>query len=466
MDSMKYVLNGNYTFFYFNESEEDRMKYEYIFSHHKEKTTLERLEQFLLYTRDKYDIDLWFDSNGILDTDEIQTLFPHAKEDLYIVVPSGQKISEFLYIFLIFTPNVWLCLILETILTGCLLAIFYNYEHTLYAAEWELYSIDRILRDIRNRVTRNTLVPIRRRSKISITYGILNTYKMLLMNPINLYQNSHSATRVIILAWYVVYIILNSAIVSSLLTILFITKYHPDCDTFRDLEQHSMYQLFAFETTMELFQEVWNTSQIIHTTGNKKAWITPVNSFLTHLVPFNYLNTQDLYKSMCLKSHQLQNLIFSGFILSQSDAYRFIILCEFNYSKSIYNDPDLTFHVMNESPMPRLNSFNVPKGSIYLQLLYDSILWTIESGLSDRWEQNKESVVSKYTKGETQSGIFGQGGQAHERLTLMHLQSAFYFIIIGWVFGFIVFLGEFFDWKHHLRTCKRKLKLIMLEKFL
>lgn len=167
-----------------------------------------------------------------------------------------------------------------------------------------------------------------------------------------------------------------------------------------------------------------------------------MNEFLTHLQAFQSDDTNELFSNMCEWSWEnCKNQKFYGYILSESDCYRFIMYCEHNYTKFRERGRP-SFHVMKESPMPMLNSFKVPRGSIYWSKLYDTVMQTLEYGFMKRWHSFNDDITTRMMLRKRQ-----RNNDGHKSIRLEHMHSAFSILIIGLCFSLIVFLWEIIQFK-------------------
>ncbi|KAJ9598399.1 hypothetical protein L9F63_010921 [Diploptera punctata] len=131
----------------------------------------------------------------------------------------------------------------------------------------------------------------------------------------------------------------------------------------------------------------------------------------------------------------------------------------------VVTDYDIAAHYMDGDGKPlicqledvvlnQISSLVVQKGYPLLHLFNAIVRRTLESGLVDKWFEDV-----KYTATLRSARNFNVPTGEYITLSLEHLQSAFYFLIIGCIISLIAFVGELF---YHSRE-KRKLALYSVE---
>lgn len=110
-------------------------------------------------------------------------------------------------------------------------------------------------------------------------------------------------------------------------------------------------------------------------------------------------------------------------------------------------------HVVNECPRSYHLAYIVYKDYPFLKQINGFFQRTVEAGLNDKWYFDTEFSIllsSRQSKGEIEKT---------KKLTLVDVQTSFWFLVISLTMSTIAFCGEiviFYGGKAHGRCCKRK----------
>lgn len=208
----------------------------------------------------------------------------------------------------------------------------------------------------------------------------------------------------VITNWY------NSNLTSYLMT----KPRLPDIETLRELEQ-SNYHILTAERYTKLINEF-----VIKTNDYENLWGRI--HFEPHEHIYKRILSNDLSYAYADKEHVIRYLMLAGRLFE-------------------------TFSQMKECPVPFINVYAMSYGSPYKGRVNWIMSQAIDYGIVDHWlnlglHRDKLNQFGHHSRHKSHT-------TSHDSISMSHLQSAFYILLLGCIVSFLVFLGEINRAKHN-----------------
>lgn len=272
----------------------------------------------------------------IMNTEEIiqpeevsgvtESLYPHATDDLKIIIKKGSPIPYYKYLFLVYNYKVWVVFVI-TILVGTVSWIVIG--SGLYPS-----GLNKFINLIR--VTTGGSLP--RIPKVD-------------------------SERFFIAIWLMFTLIMSTAFTSNLATVLMQNKYYPNVDTMDELLEGG-YNIVGYRTQLKELKKAFN--------GTSKA---PLFNRMIQM-PDKYANNNTTLNNLTEMLLLATNPILVG-------ERRAIYVTKHRVFKDV-------FHIVRESPLPNYTALQLPTGSPFLDYVNLILRRIIESGMFQFWRKQHE----------------------------------------------------------------------------
>ncbi|XP_068081108.1 ionotropic receptor 93a isoform X2 [Anabrus simplex] len=319
----------------------------------------------------------------------VSYLYPHDMDDMCVVVPKSQLVERYKNLMLPFTKKAW----------------------EYIACSIPIASFSRLILSLL--VGGNTR---RRRIFRNMTSSFFKTYSEFLSIPLPKLEILES-DRIFEIFWVFFSLIITSLYQGSLASYLVLPKYLPDINTLQQLDESGL-------------------GIYIYPGIDSYIKIDESNSLLVNLAEKLEIGDEDL-SVICDNIVRLGNI--SG-IMDYHSAKYYISLPK--YRKNEYP----LLHLMSECVMPAYVVYEVPLESLFLHRFNTLVQRMVEGGLFGKW--HKDTILRKILGENLQV----DANKTHPKiLSLSHLQSAFYLLLLGLSFSLLVIIGELII-KFHKKT--------------
>lgn len=336
-------------------------------------------------------VDLLNTEEMMLNADMIgitESLYPHSKDDLFIVIHKSGKIPYYLYLFMVLKFELWcaaFCVFIGVVF------LWSGIVHFVKFCLWRVESLSVL------RIVLNISLP---------TLPIVNSERVIMIS-LMLYS-----------------LILSMAFQSKLTSILMEPKYYPDINTLEQLDESGLI-IRVYRTMIHDIDKALNGSTK-HGIVNK---MVPMPSSFDHAE--NSKNDFIAIFNQPLALNYYRSVYYSRLVTFHK-----------------HGRPIL--HMVKESPLPRYLAFQVSDGSPYLHVLNLLIRRFQEYGFFIIWEKLAEhnDVIKHIIVPDDYS--FRDGNNRNNKLTIYHLQTAFMILFVGILLSSLVFVIEIV--KKHIRN--------------
>ncbi|KAK5639770.1 hypothetical protein RI129_010581 [Pyrocoelia pectoralis] len=321
-------------------------------------------------------------------TSHLQFAYPYQINAYVFLLPRPQNRPMYLNIFMVFTIELWTCILVSCILLTLAIVLIDKIAH-------------------------------RQHSFVSRENPFFQTMRLMINLPSAEHQRTIFSKKILFIFGLLLSFCLNALLQSSLISVLVKPKRHNPLTTLRQLSESGI----------------------------------PIYLFGRNFI--NRLDTSSLLQKQCVFENKTEivNMIMAG---NTNNAYSCSTLqcAEIMIRRSRNKFGKEMFYILQEKWIPGHRGYIFPKNSPFIDIVNRFILFYKEFGLLQSykfgdWETEKNLIPepNNYIKHKTTGATI---------LTLDHMQTAFYILLLGYAISFLVFLVEVFHVKILLEYKKMK----------